>query len=392
MRSTVLTILLFSLVLCACEVNDDSSGADYFILRGQLDNAANKQLYLQELTTTDLIPLDSLSTNASGSFSYRASLDEATYIILRADHDSYLTLVVEPGEEIMIRGDAQDLQGNHQINGSEGSELLSGFNSILARNHQRVDSLARILRGSKYQDNFMTLRLGIESAYRDILDEQRNEARKFIRENPRSLASIIVLYQFFGNQLLLSEEEHFDYFELLGQSLAEAYPTNRHVLDLNRRVNRYKRDEAQRRLARENLSTGSVAPEIVLPCPEGEMHSLSSLRGSYVLIDFWATWCTPCREANKHLRDLYDTYKDQGFEIYGVSLDRTRDQWLRGIEEDHITWIQVSDLRFWSSPVVSLYNVERIPFSVLVDPEGKVLYKGKDLERIRQILSSAFGA
>ena len=122
------------------------------------------------------------------------------------------------------------------------------------------------------------------------------------------------------------------------------------------------------------------------------MRALSDLRGKYVLIDFWASWCTPCREAKPRLRDIYDTYRPHGFEIYGVSLDRTQNQWLRGIEEDSLTWTQVSDLRFWSSPVVSLYNVESIPYSVLIDPEGRIIHKDLSVSELENILAGIFGS
>jgi peroxiredoxin len=135
-----------------------------------------------------------------------------------------------------------------------------------------------------------------------------------------------------------------------------------------------------------------MAPEIILPDTAGNNIALSSMRGNIVLIDFWAAWCPPCRQANHYLKRIYDEYHEKGFDIYGVSLDRTHDQWILGIKEDGINWTQVSDLRFWSSPVASLYNVESIPYTMLIDRNGKIIGKGMNPRDIRRKLEELLGA
>jgi len=390
MIKRLLFLLFVSVLISSCQIVDDSSEADFFILKGKLDHADNILLFLEELTTTDLIPLDSFETNAYGEFSYRGDLQEAGYFILRLDGDNFITLVVEPGENIYITGDASDFQINHQIQGSAGSVLLSDLQRNLHHNYKKVDSLSMVFRESQYQPNFYEVRKDLQQSYREILKDQRAYVKSFIRNNPRSLASIIALYQYFGNTLLLNEQDHFEYFVLLSESLSEEYPANRHVLDLSRRVTHQQRQEFQRQLNRDNLVAGSLAPEIILPDPDGEMVALSSLRGNYVLIDFWATWCAPCRKGNQLLKDVYELFQPMGFEIYAISLDRTREQWLNGIESDGVMWTQVSDLRFWNSPVVNLYSVERIPFNVLIDPEGFIIDKGIKHTELESILSEIF--
>ncbi|MFO7874616.1 MAG: AhpC/TSA family protein [Bacteroidales bacterium] len=365
-----------------------SEEPDYYIIKGRLDNAAQQELILQELTTKDLLPVDSFETDDKGSFSYRGNLEEAGFFILRVDRTSYITLVIEPGEELFIRGDADNLPLNHSVEGSEGSERLSELKQHLQRNHQKVDSLADIFHASKYDDDFMEVRRELDQAYEEILKNQQDYVKQFIEDNPRSLASLIALYQYFGDRLLLRESEHFSYFEDLSRSLSQAYPANKHVLDLNRRVSRHKRNEARRRLSSESLSEGNEAPEIVLPDPDGQMIALSDFRGKHVLIDFWAAWSPPCRESNQRLKAIYQEYKARGFEIYGVSLDPTKEQWLKAIDEDEITWTQVSDQRFWNSPVVNLYHIESIPYAILIDPEGKIVQKDISPQELRDTLSS----
>ena len=123
---------------------------------------------------------------------------------------------------------------------------------------------------------------------------------------------------------------------------------------------------------------GQAAPELVLPDVNGKEVKLSSFKGKYVLVDFWASWCGPCRHENPNVVKTYDKFRDKNFAILGVSLDRPgqKDQWQQAIKDDNLSWTQVSDLQYWDSPVVSLYHIDGIPYNVLVDPEGKIVAEG----------------
>lgn len=129
---------------------------------------------------------------------------------------------------------------------------------------------------------------------------------------------------------------------------------------------------------------GKPAPEITLPDPNGKNISLSSFRGKYVLIDFWASWCAPCRQENPNVVAAFNRFKDKNFTVLGVSLDKDKASWIEAIKADNLNWPQISDLKYWSSEVVPLYNIEGIPFNVLIDPEGKIIannLRGNGLSR-----------
>lgn len=137
---------------------------------------------------------------------------------------------------------------------------------------------------------------------------------------------------------------------------------------VNKRV-----EAAQPQPAAGPIAVGMQAPELALPNPSGDTVRLSSLRGKYVLIDFWASWCKPCRLENPNVVRMYGKYKNKGFEILGVSLDGTREAWVKAIEADGLTWPHMSDLKLWRSIAAQTYDVHAIPHTVLVDPFGKVV-------------------
>jgi peroxiredoxin len=124
---------------------------------------------------------------------------------------------------------------------------------------------------------------------------------------------------------------------------------------------------------------GQPAPEIALPDPNGNVVTLSSMKGKYVLVDFWAKWCGPCRQENPNIVRAYNKYKDKGFTVFGVSLDRSKEDWLKAIQDDGLTWTHVSDLKYWQSEAARIYGITGIPFSVLLDPNGVIIAKGNNL-------------
>ena len=136
----------------------------------------------------------------------------------------------------------------------------------------------------------------------------------------------------------------------------------------------------------EKIQVGSVAPDFTLPDVDGNPVSLSSFRGKYVLVDFWAAWCPDCRKENPNIVAAWEKYKDKNFAVLGVSLDRNRDQWLAAIEKDKLAWTQVSDLKFWDSDAAVLYCIRWIPMSFLIDPEGKIVSVGLEGEELHNKL------
>ena len=220
-------------------------------------------------------------------------------------------------------------------------------------------------------------------AANDQLKEKTNTIFQYTRQalaksTSPALAMMILGYyqgQAANTKLELKGFENADVSGLI-LSLAQKFPSHQGINTLKEFV--LKSDETDQQLL------GQTAPEFSLPDPNGKLISLSSFRGKYVLVDFWASWCSPCRMENPVVVAAYQQYKNRNFTVLGVSLDQPggKDAWLKAVMQDGLVWTQVSDLKFWNSPVVSFYRINGIPYNVLVDPQGKIIaesLRGDDL-------------
>lgn len=384
--SNFAALFVWLFAFTSCQDNSNGTKEGEFVVSGQLRVSQPEKLVFEELTPSDLISIDTILTDNKGNFTYTHYIENAGFYRLRPLQGSFITLAVEPDEKIYLTADYDNIRGTYTVSGSPGSEILWELTRKQQQGLQKADSLRTVFHDNRFEPDFEEIRQELKNEYHQIKEEQVAFALSIIDQHPESLASILALYQFFEDKRLITEAEYFDYFNHLSQSLCNAYPSNKHVINLKKRVNDFKREEQQRKQNEENLAAGKKAPDITLPDPEGNQRSLSSLEGNVVLIDFWAAWCPPCREANSLLNELYPKYKDEGFEIYAVSLDRTKEQWLNAIKKDNITWPQVSDLRFMNSPVVNLYNITDVPHYVLIDRNQQIIARNFPLSELDSLL------
>ena len=345
-----------------------------FKVSGNLENGDGIMVYLKEMTSTEMIPVDSTRINADGTFDLSGTSAENRFYAIHTQPESFIYILAGKGDKITIEGDALELSSTYQVDGSEDSrlirELTAEQNKVLAKIYQ----LNRIFTDSVHNQNFMEIKSGLDSVYAGILGAYREYTFAFIENNLHSQASLMALYQQIGpRHFVLEPEKDFTYFAMVDSSLGILYPESDAVQDLHRQVEELKQKRLFESMSAARLSTGTSAPEIALPNPDGDTILLSSLRDQYVLLDFWASWCPPCREENPNLVKVYKKYHNKGFEIYQVSLDKNRDAWLKGIEEDQLHWVHVSDLQFWNSIVVPVYNIQGIPLSYLLDKEGRII-------------------
>ncbi len=365
-----------------------------FELTGELENAAGSKLFLLEMTSQDIIPFDSVTVEKNGTFQISGNIDQPRFFVLRENPANQLFLLIHPGEEVSITADLLNLQDTYTVSGSEDSYLVRTLNKHMQKTHSKFDSLSIF-----YQQNIDnpgieldSLRAMVRIEFEKVADIQRQFTVDFITRNTSSLASLMAVYQQIDQtNFVLNRPEDFKYFVMVDSVLMSIYPDLDYTKTLNENVAEMLAAINLRDQAESLVGIGAIAPEIDLPNTAGNNVKLSSLRGQYVLLDFWAAWCAPCRHENPYLVRAFEKYQSKGFTIYQVSLDRTREAWLKGIEEDKIgAWHHVSDLLFWNSSVVPLYQIQGIPANFLLDKEGRVIAQDLRGEAIEAKLAEIF--
>jgi thiol-disulfide isomerase/thioredoxin len=261
------------------------------------------------------------------------------------------------------------------LSGSEDTQKMLDYNKALKNTIAKLNGLNEIYMQNEDNPNLKDIINTLDSTAQAYLKEISDYTKNYIDKNLHSPISLIALYQQVAPQAyVLNPVDDIDYFVKVDSSLFSLYPESNPIKELHENVQALVRSVGNIKGGPVSADSGDQAPEIALPSPGGEIIKLSSTRGQVVLLDFWAAWCNPCRRENPNLVKAYNLYKTKGFQIYQVSLDKTREDWLNGIEADKLNqWIHVSDLKYWNSVVVPLYKINAIPYNLLLNKEGKVI-------------------
>jgi len=304
--------------------------------------------------------------DSTGKFSMQFENPVLNIYRLQFEDGMYVSLILEPGDKAHVTGDLNDFLNTLKFEGSDQSSQIYESDQALKGYKKKLDSI-----NTAYYQGMQT---GITDSvvqvltadYRATEQEQNDYLVRFITSHPGSMAGLFVVDR-------LSIDQYFDTYEVMDQHLYKKYPENVFVQNFHKRVTNAKK-----------LAINAPAPEIALPDPEGNVVKLSSLKGKVVVIDFWASWCGPCRKESPNMVRLFNTYKDKGFTIFSVSLDKAKDAWIKAIKDDGLTWTHVSDLKFWQCEAALNYNVTAVPYMVLLDKDGNIAAKnlrGADLEK-----------
>jgi len=353
MRNCFFCIIILS-VLASCS----SPSENGFEIKGNLKNGSGKIVYIDELTTTSVTTMDSSVVDEEGNYSLSGNIEELGFYRIRLDKNNFVNIILNPDDQIELNGDASYLFGNYEVKGSRDAILLYEINEYSRKFGERTDSIRKFVQSFVGNPKIDSVNRMVTLDYNKMLTAKKEYLKNFIDDNTSSIACLAVIES-------MDPSLDIEYFMKVDKELSKRYPNSKYVQSFHTKVAQISR-----------LAIGSEAPQIVLNNPDGSTVSLSSLRGKVVLIDFWASWCKPCRRENPNVVRLYNTYKEKGFEIYGVSLDKNKAAWIQAINQDGLKWIHVSDLGFWNSAPVKTYDVSSIPQTYLIDKDGKIIAKG----------------
>jgi len=329
-------------------------------INGKVGFPQKGQISIKELRNEGEVVADTIQLKADYTFAKKIRLTEPGYYQLNFYDKQFLTVILDHSN-LDITVDGNSPSGFFEVKGSPDQELLTKVQALM-NNVQSSPFIAQLEAefAKASQNNDQTRIKEIQAEYIKILDRGYDQVAAMINDQPPSLGLINLLQQ----NNLLDRDKYFDVYIKTADKFKKEWPDYKYGKDFVAYVDKMK-----------VTAVGQVAPEIELPNPEGQVIKLSSLRGKYVLIDFWAKWCGPCRRENPNVVMAYNKFKDKGFEVFGVSLDRNKEDWLQAIAEDGLTWTQVSDLKYFESKAATDYNISAIPFSILLDKEGKIIAK-----------------
>lgn len=381
-------ILVLALALIAFTACEESGKKGPFELKGNFTNSKGETIYLEKLSGQQPVLVDSTVVDEKGDFAFTGYDPKIGFYRLKVNDRSFAMLVLDSADKITLSGNINDLGNTYKVEGSPETVLFMKYNDLSRGMQARRDSLTQAFQMmamglglDKLQETNPelaakrgdSLSQTMEAPYMAVIEQENQKLADVIKKNTTMFSSIIAIQA-------LDPEKYFDVFVELDKNLMKKFPTNQNILMFH--------DMVVKGLA---LSIGQQAPEINLPDVQGKDLALSSLKGKVVLIDFWASWCKPCRAEMPNVVKVYKKYKDKGFEIYGVSLDQAKDKWVEAIQMDGITWPQVSDLKYWECEGARTYNVQGIPYTVLIDKEGKILAKnlrGEELDKAIELALS----
>ena len=380
--------LFFSaaLIIQAC-----SSNPNEFHIEGEYKNAQNEKVVLMELKSNGMKKIDSVRLEEEGHFEFTGYTNIPKFFLVQAGKSKNITLLVKPSDNIFLTADMENFNKTYDIEGSEDSRKIVNLRRKLEANIAKLDSLGKYYKENPNDEKSSDLRNRLNKVSKKVVQKQKEYTKEFIDNNLNSMVSLMALYQQIGpRSYVLDPKEDFEYFEKVDSALMSQYPNSGPVKSLHSQVADMKKRIKSEKQNSKRLGIGQKAPEIALPNPEGDTIELSSLRGQYVLLDFWAAWCKPCRVENPNLVKAYKRFQDKDFEIYQVSLDKKRTAWENAIEKDNLDWIHVSDLKFWNSSAAKTYNIQSIPANFLLNRKGEIIDKNLRGEALQNKLHELF--
>jgi thiol-disulfide isomerase/thioredoxin len=370
--STLVLLFAINTTADAQKKGKKKGNKDGFSISGVIQNATNETLYFEKFDKNKPVKLDSAIVNKKGKFEMTpAKIANTGFYRLSFSKAKYVMLILTPEDAPVLTADAENMYSSYTVTGSKHSELTRQFFRMVDQFIDDQDTLNKQLTANQRDPE---KNREISKKLADVQTKFTEDRNNFIKANPESPALAAVLSH-------LNPQTDIEQYKSVHAAIEKTMPESPYVDALQAQITKIEaemeKQRKQRELAEKHeqmFGIGKELPDINMKTVDEQDLALSSLKGKVVLVDFWASWCRPCRAENPNVVKLYNKYKEKGFDVYSVSLDNNKEKWINAIATDKLAWpSHVSELKSWQSQIVKEFGIRGIPHTILIDKDGKIV-------------------